>query len=439
MASVILDDSSSAFTYGGGAWTVSNLIQWYNGSSTYAAFAFTAGAGTLSVSFQGTSIAFFGNTPPVFNDSQTLIVSIDGGTPYNTTYADPNPQSYRQWYQTPTLIDGKHTVLLSHVLGTALDYAVVTVGEDTPLGTNRIIVDNEDPSITYKGSWSRSIAEFDAGSLPDGFPYHNSTQRSSTPGDIFTFQFSGTSATIYGIMDWNSTGTLSAAYTLDNVTTPQIYTISKSSPEYLNNDGQQSNFLFYSFDSIPAGNHTLVVNITACVNQTFIFDYLTYTPSFSSLATMPNLTTQTSSASSTTSSPSTPLPIGGIVGGVLGGLALLFAIAAIILLMRRKRSRKQKNDAVPAHATVESIGPSQSSPPTSETISPFLSASMSESQVGLGLPPVLKGQILAAGSPRDHRMEFSSNASVSGGDSRSLQRDGSEVAASIAPPAYEEL
>ncbi|EDR08283.1 uncharacterized protein LACBIDRAFT_327392 [Laccaria bicolor S238N-H82] len=366
MASVILDDSSSAFTYGGGAWT-----------------------------------------------------------------------SYRQWYQTPTLIDGKHTVLLSHVLGTALDYAVVTVGEDTPLGTNRIIVDNEDLSITYKGSWSRSIAEFDAGSLPDGFPYHNSTQRSSTPGDIFTFQFSGTSATIYGIMDWNSTGTLSAAYTLDNVTTPQIYTISKSSPEYLNNDGQQSNFLFYSFDSIPAGNHTLVVNITACVNQTFIFDYLTYTPSFSSLGTMPNLTTQTSSASSTTSSPSTPLPIGGIVGGVLGGLALLFAIAAIILLMRRKRSRKQKNDGVPAHAiapsayrtdhfvppAVESIGPSQSSPPTSETISPFLSASMSESQVGLGLPPVLKGQILAAGSPRDHRMEFSSNASYCTSAAQSITDD----------------
>ena len=139
----------------------------------------------------GTSIAFFGNTPPVFNDSQTLTVSIDGGTPYNTTYADPNPQSYRQWYQTPTLTDGQHTVLLSHVLGTALDYAVVTVGKDTPLGTNRIIVDNEDPLITYKGSWSRSIEEFDAGSLPDGFPYRNSTQRSSTPGDTFTFQFSG--------------------------------------------------------------------------------------------------------------------------------------------------------------------------------------------------------------------------------------------------------
>lgn len=155
-------------------------------------------------------------------------------------------------------------------------------------------------------------------------------------------------------MDWNSTGTLSATYTLDNVTTPQIYTISKQSAEYLNNDGQQSNFLFYSFDSIPAGNHTLVVNITACVNQTFIFDYLTYTPSFSSLATMPNLTTtQTSSSSSSTihgssstiAGSSIPLPYGVIIGGLLGGLVLLFAIATAILLLQRHRSRKRKIDA----------------------------------------------------------------------------------------------
>ena len=61
---------------------------------------------------------------------------------------------------------------------------------------------------------------------------------------------------------------------------------------------------------------------------------------------------------------------------------------------------------------------------------------MSESQVGLGLPPVRKGHILAAGSSRD-LSGFSSNVSVSGDDSRS-QRDGTEVAASIAPPAYEE-
>ena len=62
MASVILDDSSSAFTYGGGTWTVSNLIQWYNGSSTYAAFTFTAGEGTLSVSFQGQYAFVMGST-----------------------------------------------------------------------------------------------------------------------------------------------------------------------------------------------------------------------------------------------------------------------------------------------------------------------------------------------------------------------------------------
>ena len=38
---------------------------------------------------------------PVFMDSQILTVAIDGGKLYNTTYDDPSPQSYCQWYQSP--------------------------------------------------------------------------------------------------------------------------------------------------------------------------------------------------------------------------------------------------------------------------------------------------------------------------------------------------
>lgn len=139
----------------------------------------------------GTSIAFFGNTAPVFTDSQILTVAIDGGTPYNTTYNDPSPQSYRQWYQSPTLAEGKHNISLSHIAGTALDFAVVTVGPNTPLAGTKVIVDNEDPSITYTGSWTRNTDLFVPGSLPHGLPYHNSTRRSVTAGDSFSFSFTG--------------------------------------------------------------------------------------------------------------------------------------------------------------------------------------------------------------------------------------------------------
>lgn len=144
-----------------------------------------------SVDTQGTSVAFFGVTPPIFTNSQILTVSIDGNTPYNTSYSDPNPQSYRQWYQSPTLPDGLHTISLSHISGTSLDYAVVTVGPSTPLINERIIVDNDDPGIFFNGSWRRSQDMFNSGPQPDGFPFHNTTHQSTNVGDNFTYRFAG--------------------------------------------------------------------------------------------------------------------------------------------------------------------------------------------------------------------------------------------------------
>jgi len=140
----------------------------------------------------GTSVAFFGITPTTFDGSQILTVSIDGSQPTNTSYNDPNPPSYRQWYQSPTLTEGSHNISLGHLAGTSLDFAVVAVGENTPLAGQVAIVDNEDPAITFKGNWKRSEALFKSGQLPNGLPFHNSTQDSTTISDNLTFRFTGT-------------------------------------------------------------------------------------------------------------------------------------------------------------------------------------------------------------------------------------------------------
>jgi len=139
----------------------------------------------------GTSVSFFGVTPPVFSGSQNLTVSIDGYTPYNTSYSDPNPQSYRQWYQSPLLKDGTHNIELSHIAGTALDFAVVTVGKDTPLSGQTVIVDNDDPGLTFNGTWRRSQDLFNSGPQPDGFPYRNTTHQTTDVGSSFTYRFNG--------------------------------------------------------------------------------------------------------------------------------------------------------------------------------------------------------------------------------------------------------
>ena len=138
----------------------------------------------------GTSIAFTGNTPAA-SLSQTVSVSIDGGTPFSTSYMDLTPPSYLQWYQSPALSEGKHTIKVDGVDGTSLDYATITVGENTPLAGKKVIVDNEDPAVHYSGTWTRTPDEFLPGHIPSGLPFRNSTHRSTTAGNTITFQFYG--------------------------------------------------------------------------------------------------------------------------------------------------------------------------------------------------------------------------------------------------------
>ena len=144
---------------------------------------------------------------------------------------------------------------------------------------------------------------------------------------------------------------MTATYTLDGTSIPQTYSVTTHSPQFIAADGEAANFVFFSSDTLAAGNHILVINITQCINQTFILDYITYAPSFSTLASMPNLTTFSSGSSSATSgSPSSPsfsngsqvetkkVPIGAIVGGALRGILILLLIGFLLGYLRRRRS-----------------------------------------------------------------------------------------------------
>ena len=149
--------------------------------------------------FKGTSIAFIGITPPTsFRDSEFTTVSIDKGTAYNTTYGTQalsvsSDQAYIQWYQSPTLSDGNHSITVSHLAGTAVDMALITAGPNTSLQGKTLIVDNDNPAIEYFGTWTRNTSPFVPGVLQDGFPIGNTTHRSTTPGDTITFRFTGES------------------------------------------------------------------------------------------------------------------------------------------------------------------------------------------------------------------------------------------------------
>lgn len=206
---IIIDDTSTdSFTYGPQNWNVNTLDPWFNGTGHVPP---RNSVGQLSMTFNGdllakyllpslfelnrtlvsgTSVAFYGITPPA-NSSQILTVSIDGSVPTNTSYNDPNPPSYRQWYQSPTLTEGSHNISLGLLAGTSLDFAVVTAGNDTPLTGQTVIVDNENPAITFQGNWTQNKGSFDSSQIPDGLPFQNTTQDSTTIGDNLTFLFTG--------------------------------------------------------------------------------------------------------------------------------------------------------------------------------------------------------------------------------------------------------
>jgi hypothetical protein len=119
------------------------------------------------------------------------MVSIDGGTAYKTSYMDPNPPSYRQWYQSPTLSDGTHNIAITHIAATAVDYAVITAGPQTNLAGLTLIVDDGNPVMRYTGSWSQSNSLTFSGGPYTGLPYGNTTHRTTSAGASVTVPFSG--------------------------------------------------------------------------------------------------------------------------------------------------------------------------------------------------------------------------------------------------------
>lgn len=345
---IILDDKrgDAIALSGADTWAVSQADQWFNGTSQSPDYALKDKTkfGTLEMKFDGISAAFFGTTPPP-SSSQSMNVSIDGNSSYSTSYADPNPQTYRQWYQTPQLAEGTHDIKMSNIAGTAFDFAVVTVGKNTPLAGQTVIVDNDDPGIVFSDAkWRRSQEQFNSGPNPDGFAFANTTHETSYVGSSFAFRFTGKAVAVYGIRTWANIGLITLTSTLDGVSLSQSFRVNADTPQFKAEIGQQPNFKFYTQDFLTSGDHTLVVNLTECVNQTFSFDYLTYIPTFPNLASMPSLSAPTiggSAGAGTAKAGKKPGKVA-IVVGIIGALILVSLLLGLVYILRRRRRRGGK-------------------------------------------------------------------------------------------------
>ncbi|KAK7442495.1 hypothetical protein VKT23_016093 [Stygiomarasmius scandens] len=160
--------------------------RWYGGTSKWAKFANASMLASFTVTFQGTSIAFVGSSPDV---SPPYLVSIDGSEDTTSDYPELAVDS--QWYTSEMLEDTLHSVQVSNLNGTDVDFAVVTIGENTPLEEQTIIVDDNSSEIIWNGQWQeRTDYRYPTG-ITDARPFQDGAHISTDVGDTMAFQFAG--------------------------------------------------------------------------------------------------------------------------------------------------------------------------------------------------------------------------------------------------------
>ncbi|KAK7435350.1 hypothetical protein VKT23_019701 [Stygiomarasmius scandens] len=330
----------------------------------------------FNVTFQGTDIRFIGET----DGTSTFQVVVDNNAPFAAAVPNFGAQSnYTQWYQLPSLEDGVHKVGLSELQG-GLDYVIITAGPTTPLNENtNILVDEDNTSeILYSGNWDRNTETIKINhGHPHATPLGNTTHLTNNVGDSFLFQFAGTSVSVYGVFLSTATGSVDVEFRLDDQAFPKHISVDSGTPSAYD---EAPNHLFFKQDALKPGNHTLSANVTNSQgSQKLIIDYILYTPSFSSLASKPNfsLPEPLSSPSGAGSEPITEdgspdlgnsrpsIPKGAVVGGVIGGIALILLGVIFIRYRCVKNRSKDANVPVPYPIALYSGSPPLNSTPVS--------------------------------------------------------------------------
>jgi hypothetical protein len=152
----------------------------------------------------------------------------------------------------------------------------------------------------------------------------------------------GTGVTVAGIFSFNMLGSLSVNYTLDGFSSIQSYTVQATSTR----QKQTPNFILFKNNSLTSGNHTLLMQVTSCVDQVFELDYILYNASFSTLASKPSLptisltqssshfSTSTSTAAAQNTNTKSSTHAATIVGSVVGVVGFLLII--LVFLFRNR-------------------------------------------------------------------------------------------------------
>ncbi|KAF8963489.1 hypothetical protein BDZ97DRAFT_1919736 [Flammula alnicola] len=207
-------------------------------------------------------------------------------------------------------------------------------------------IDDRDPLISYSGTWEDGGVDNE---------YNKTTTWTNWSGSTAKITFSGTSISVWGTIAVADLGVAPhSSYSVDDGPA-MLYEANQSSTA-------QYRQQFFQSGNLSPTNHTLLLT-TLVEGAYFYLDYALITPADTSAAlngssssssllpsSSPSITTTTRPATSTTPLQSQPvsssseagIPVGAIVGGSLGGLALImFTIIAFLLLKRKKNGLAQ--------------------------------------------------------------------------------------------------
>ncbi|KAK7021844.1 hypothetical protein VNI00_017237 [Paramarasmius palmivorus] len=365
---IVIDDTDPRVKYEAGNWSLDNAGTFDGLSSNGAAFKHTMhGTNEDTASF---SFAFEGEYVSVWGAKDTRKVQPNGATDDLTKLAqwrcqvDGSPIQHVNYLTPITRItnnllceggglspDTPHVLTLNVSIQDPetqmfwLDKIEYTPGTNVNVAGEVMKFDSSDANVRYdnnSGSW-----------ITDSGPLFNQTD---TRGATMSFRFNGTSVSLYGFNegDPDPYAASTARYNIDG--SHEINFVSPASrPSPANHSGRIDHFneLLFTSPDLDPGTHDLTVTFTDMPTgkewiQWLTIDYFYVTASAGTGAdgeksgsTSGGSKPGEQSGSASGGSESGKTPVGAIVGGVVGGVAVLvlLGLGVFFFLRRRKRSR----------------------------------------------------------------------------------------------------
>ncbi|KAJ3525705.1 hypothetical protein NMY22_g10462 [Coprinellus aureogranulatus] len=285
---VVLDDlRPSTFNLEGKeSWSVNRDSRWLAGTETRWE---GERSGAFEALLSGQEVRVVGRAPTA--PGIVFRYTIDGGEKVDVAFPSPSSQAsntsspdefrYYEWAKIPLPNDrNSHQLLVSAFpSGTSVDYVVLRVHDSYPLEKELAIMDDSDSNLEWKGTWAEmSTNDISVGVQAFGGGVHAARE----VGSEVEIKFIGSSVSIYTLVPPSS---LSASFTLDGGQPERrTYGSSSASPSPNSEQSVVPNYPLYTLTGLSSSLHTLTVKLTDNPsNSSLVLDYITYTPSFTSI------------------------------------------------------------------------------------------------------------------------------------------------------------